>query len=238
MFHLTPKNDCLYYNIAPLQVQAFTTLKLWGDGRVTPLNKTEQPCLTVKKIQSQLSTKTVTSMQQTHGNTVYLITKENANTQPFCDALMTNTQQCALLIQHADCQPIILYDRKKKALGAIHCGWRGTVQNIIGSTIDKMKKEFHTNPKDLIALIGPSLGPDQAEFIHYKKEIPQNLWTHKNSKHFFNFWNISKEQLIDCGVPDLDIFTAKMCTASNPDLFFSYRKEKSLYRHITVAMLR
>ena len=78
---------------------------------------------------------------------------------------------------------------------------------------------------DLIAAIGPSLGPCCAEFVHYRKEIPRSFWPYKNADHHFNFWAISHDQLCEAGVPTEHIFASKLCTRCHADRFFSYRGE-------------
>ena len=75
------------------------------------------------------------------------------------DASITNRPGLLLAIQTADCVPILLVDPKKRAIAAIHAGWRGTLARIAAKTIGKMQMHFGTNPRDLLAAIGPSIGP-------------------------------------------------------------------------------
>ena len=98
------------------------------------------------------------------------------------DALITNLPGAALVIQVADCQPIIIVDPATGAVANIHSGWRGSLQNIIGATVGRMVDQYHSRPQDMVCGIGPSLGPCCAEFVNYKKEIPQKQ----------SCWNIMK----------------------------------------------
>jgi hypothetical protein len=120
----------------------------------------------------------------------------------------------------------------------IHSGWRGSIGNIIGCTLQKMTAAFGTSAGDLVAGIGPSLGPCCAEFVHYRKEIPRSLWSYKNTDHHFNFWAISHDQLCEAGVSTEHIFASKLCTRCHTDRFFSYRGEGTTGRFAAVIGLR
>ncbi len=169
------------------------------------------------------------SLHQVHGNRVVLIDKENSNSL-IGDALITDRNNIGLMVKVADCQPILLCEPKRKVVAAIHSGWRGNVQNIIKSTIDILKSHFNILPGRIIAAIGPSLGPCCAEFVNYKHELPENFLKFKVSEHHFDFWAISKQQLLDVGIPEKNIEILKICTYCNANLLFSYRREKTTGR--------
>ena len=76
------------------------------------------------------------------------------------DALVTALPDYAIAVRTADCVPVLLYDPVYKVIAAIHSGWRGTVARISQKTIRLMTERFGTNPSDLVAVIGPSIGPD------------------------------------------------------------------------------
>jgi copper oxidase (laccase) domain-containing protein len=78
-------------------------------------------------------------------------------------------------------------------------------------------------PNTLLAVISPSLGPCCAEFIHYRKELPTWMHAYQIRPHYFDFWAISRQQLIDAGVLPAHIDVATICTCCNPQ-FFSYRR--------------
>jgi hypothetical protein len=141
------------------------------------------------------------------------------------DALMTRADDAALMIKTADCQSVMLFDPVQNVVANIHSGWRGSVGNIIGSTVRAMATRFDTRPADLVAGIGPSLGPCCAEFVNFRQEIPRHLWDYKDGGDHFNFWALSRDQLVDAGVVADRIETSGLCTRCRPDLFFSYRGE-------------
>jgi YfiH family protein len=74
------------------------------------------------------------------------------------DALITRDRGVLLVVQTADCIPILLADTKRRAVAAIHAGWRGTVRRIAAKTLGRMQMEFGTRPEDVIAALGPGIG--------------------------------------------------------------------------------
>lgn len=157
---------------------------------------------------------------------------------PKADAIVTTLENRPLVIQVADCQPVLLYDPEHRAVANIHSGWRGSVADIIGTCISVMKNRFDTDPARLIAGIGPSLGPCCAEFVYFREEIPETFWKYKDAADRFNFWQISRDQLRDAGVRPENIASANMCTKCNPHLFYSYRKANTTGRFAAVIGLR
>jgi len=138
----------------------------------------------------------------------------------------------------ADCQSILLYDPIQKVIANVHCGWRGSTKNIAGRTVDVMNKRFGCNRRDLIAGISPSLGPCCAEFVNYRSEIPQKFWRYKSANDHFDFWALSREQLIAAGLLRENIETGGICTKCNTDAFFSYRGEGQTGRFASVIGLK
>ena len=130
------------------------------------------------------------------------------------------------MIQVADCQPVLLFDPNQKVIAAVHSGWRGSLQNIIGKTIISMVHHFHCSPEKIIAGIGPSLGPCCSEFVHYRKEIPGAFWKYKKNETHFDFWELSRDQMRETGVKTSNIHISGLCTKCRNDLFFSYRRQK------------
>ncbi|OQY06698.1 MAG: multicopper polyphenol oxidase [Desulfobacteraceae bacterium 4572_123] len=142
------------------------------------------------------------------------------------DAVITDIPGLNLVIQLADCQAVLMYDPIRGVVANVHSGWRGSIQNIIGATINIMERKFCTTPGDIIAGIGPSLGPCCAEFVNYRSELPESFWKYSDASNHFNFWAASSDQLCDAGVLKENIRTANICTRCNSDLFFSYRRAK------------
>jgi purine-nucleoside/S-methyl-5'-thioadenosine phosphorylase / adenosine deaminase len=179
--------------------------------------------------------------KQVHKDQVLMLNAENSfraadaeRVLGIGDAMVTDLSGAFLTIQLADCQSILLYEPKCRIVANIHSGWRGSIKNIVGRTVDVMQEHFKCRPADIIAGIGPSLGPCCAEFVHYRNEIPEIFWSYKKANNHFDFWAISRDQLIRAGVLSENIESGKLCTRCNTRIFFSYRGEGQTGRFASV----
>ncbi len=167
------------------------------------------------------------SLNQVHGKKVIIIDKNNlsqVNNQE-ADAMITNLANVGLLIQHADCQPVLFFDPIKQVVAATHNGWRGSVVNILAKTVTMMERHYSCSPENIKVVIGPSLGPCCAEFINYQQELPRQLHDFQVKKNHFDFWQISRRQLQEKGIKDENISSLEICSKCD-DNFFSYRRSK------------
>jgi len=103
----------------------------------------------------------VFALRQIHSDIVHVVSA--ASSQPSAeapkgDALITNQSGLLLVVQTADCVPILLADKKRRAIAAIHSGWRGTLQRIAEKALGRMQMEFGTHPQDVFAALGPGIG--------------------------------------------------------------------------------
>jgi hypothetical protein len=101
------------------------------------------------------------TLRQFHSSALHLATPADAGRErPWkADGLMTAEPGLLLGIQTADCIPVLVADRRRRAVAAFHAGWRGTVKRIVESGVGRMRLEFGSRPEDLIAAIGPGIGP-------------------------------------------------------------------------------
>ncbi len=193
------------------------------------------------------------TLKQFHSDVIHLF--DTASTDP-CrgDASITNRPGLLLSIQTADCVPILLVDPKKRAIAAIHAGWRGTLARIAAKTIGKMQMHFGTNPADLLAAIGPSIGPCcyevgtevATQFLSQFSDAPTyfdefRTGDEPNPIQWLNMMppghqpppkgvlldlrKANRSQLLAAGLRPQNIHTIDLCTACQPDLLFSYRKQ-------------
>jgi len=153
------------------------------------------------------------------------------------DALITDIAGLHLAIQIADCQAVVLYDPVRAVVANVHSGWRGSIENIIGTTIRKMQSDFDCRAADIYAAVSPSLGPCCSEFINYQSEIPEKFWCYRDSRNFFNFWAITRDQLAAAGIRQEQMEFSGICTKCNEHLFFSYRKKHPTGRFAAVIGL-
>ena len=100
------------------------------------------------------------TLRQIHSDVVHRVDSSNAGAKdaPQGDALFTREPGVLLVVQTADCIPILLADPKRRAIAAIHAGWRGTLRRIAAKTLGRMHMEFGTRPEDVIAALGPGIG--------------------------------------------------------------------------------
>lgn len=203
---------------------------------VLKLSMEERPrCTTQSKTQAKTQAKTQDRIQGTIDGEPSDFNLYNTQT---ADAMVTDILDLALVIQVADCQPILLLDPVKKVVGNIHSGWRGSIQNIIGKSIDAMQENFGSDPQTILAGIGPSLGPCCSEFVNYAREIPEHLWKYKNDKDHFDFWRISLDQLTEKGLKPENITLSGVCTRCAASTFFSYRDNNITGRFAAVIKLK
>jgi len=200
-----------------------------------------------KLIIKKMGMKPLIFLNQVHGTRIKILKKaENDFSESFqsgketytADGIITDIKDVFLVIQVADCQAVVLYDHETRVIANIHSGWRSSVQNIIGKCVAKMISEFGCNPDNIIAGISPSLGPCCSEFVNYKDEIPEGLWKYKiEDKDYFDFWEMSCDQLIDKGIKKANIENMEICTRCNMDKFYSYRGEKTMGRFACVISM-
>jgi YfiH family protein len=172
------------------------------------------------------------------------------------DASFTNTPGLLLGVQTADCVPILLVDPKKRAVAAIHAGWRGTLARIAQKTVGEMRMHFGSKPADILAALGPAIGgccyevgtelvteftsqfADAEEYFDELRtgEEPNPLqWLNMMPPGHqpppknvrLDLRKANRAQLLATGLPDANIFVSNLCTACHTDLLFSYRKEGS-----------
>ncbi|MBT8333347.1 MAG: peptidoglycan editing factor PgeF [Deltaproteobacteria bacterium] len=178
-----------------------------------------------QRVKKWMQAEILVSTEQIHQDKVYVVhddfeTDEEVNG---FDALITARRNIALMIQQADCQGVLLHDPVTPAIAAIHSGWRGSVLNIIEKTVAIMQQQFATKPANLQAYIGPALGPCCAEFINYRKELPEHFYRFQINGCYFDFWDISKEQLLEAGLDERKINIFRECTSCSEN-YFSYRR--------------
>jgi hypothetical protein len=189
-------------------------------------------------IRNSLAAPHLAFARQIHGTEVAIVSQSTDGRAPEADALITATAGRYLAIQVADCQAVVVYDPVRRVVGNIHSGWRGSVGNVIGRALREMTAAFGTNSRDIVAGIGPSLGPCCAEFVNYRREIPQSLWPYRTGGERFDFWSISRDQLRAAGVPAEHIATSALCTRCHTERFFSFRGEGTTGRFAAVIGLR
>jgi YfiH family protein len=154
------------------------------------------------------------------------------------DGLATREAGLMLGVQTADCVPILIADTRTRAVGALHAGWRGTVAGMVEAGARTMAEEFGSRPDDLIAAVGPSIGPCcfevggevSAEFEGAFSYAGDLISKRANGKAHIDLWGANRRQLLDVGVPPEAITVMGECTACSRlqdgrRKYFSHRAE-------------
>lgn len=185
----------------------------------------------------------ITTGKQVHGYHVTIVGKSMAGSGAgdyygaidSTDAMVTNIPGTCPMVLVADCVPILLYDPNQKVVGAVHAGWKGTLAGIVEKTVYAFREHFDTSPEDMVAGIGPSIGPCcfqvGPEVIAQIEETGKqaNLVRKRSSDgaRYFNLWKANHEQLIQAGLKAQNVELARICTCCDASrLYFSHRYEQ------------
>jgi YfiH family protein len=182
---------------------------------------------------------TLTACWQTHSADVRVV-KDKADAccdTEHCDALTSDATNILLGVKTADCVSVLVGDMRTGAYAAIHAGWRGTLSSIINRTLERMSEQYGTRAADVRAAIGPAargccyeVGGEVVASFHERFPEADSLFTPTRDGHArVDLQRANRDQLIATGVPAESIYIAPLCTMCRTDLFFSYRREKSLY---------
>ena len=195
----------------------------------------------LNKIKKAIGAEQLMFMTQAHGENILVLRQDNFGSHsgvPPADAMITDMPRIALMVKQADCQGVIIFDPGKEVVANVHCGWRGNVQNILGNVVVRMKRDFDCRHSDLLAAVGPSLGPCCAEFVSHENIFPRHFDPFMVRENYFDLWAISCWQLVSAGLKRENIELSGICTRCRTDMFYSYRAEGITGRFATVAMLR
>lgn len=145
------------------------------------------------------------------------------------DGLMTDEPNVALCAFFADCVPLLLLDPVKKAIAAVHSGWRGVYRNILQNAVDGMRENYHTNPSDLLLAIGPSIGPESFAVgddlaTQFAQKFGEDVVIYREQA-YVDLWKTVMKEAVFAGISEEKITCAGLCTVKNADTFCSYRAE-------------
>lgn len=147
------------------------------------------------------------------------------------DAIATNRPDITLFMRFADCVPVFFYDPVKRVVAIAHAGWQGTVKNIVARTVETMQVKFASQPADILAGIGPSIGPDHYEVgddvVQAVRgvlgERSPEVISRKNGRFRLDLWGTNQILLEQAGVRCVEV--AGICTACHMHDWYSHRGE-------------
>ncbi len=182
---------------------------------------------------------TLVASAQDHHTFIRRVTSEDYGTgiwkpkdMQSVDGLITNEPNVTLVTYYADCVPLFFLDPRQRAIGLAHAGWRGTVAKIGEKTVEAMAREFGSKPENLIAAIGPSIGPCcfevdtpvYEEFLNLTELRPQEFITEEGGgKYRIDLWEANRRVLLNAGVSAENITVSQLCTKCNAQWLYSHR---------------
>jgi len=184
---------------------------------------------------------------QVHGSDVIVQRKRGPQSwpPPRADAIITAERDLPLTMRFADCVPIVLFDPVKQVVGIAHAGWRGMLAGVGPATVRTMSAAFGSQPGDLIAGIGPSIGPccyevgpevvEQVEAVFGGLDgLVTRPSTNGHNPHL-DLWAANARLLAEVGVGHIEV--SGLCTASMTHEFFSHRAEKGQTGRFAAAVM-
>ncbi len=169
----------------------------------------------------------VASLKQIHSD-VCLHTDSAEGRVGAGDALITDAVGARVGVRTADCVPILLVDTRKRAVAAVHAGWRGSASEIARRAVAAMAARFGTRCEDLVAAIGPAIGACCYEVgaevaVQFRDWLPAR--SSAPSAMHLDLPEMNRRQLLAAGVDSDRIWLADLCTCCSDDRFFSWRGE-------------
>lgn len=178
--------------------------------------------------------------QQTHTTNVRVVTEKDKGkgiVKPLdytdVDGMVTNIHGICLVTFYADCVPLYFVDPVQKAIGLSHSGWRGTVGKIGKETIRKMEEQYGSDPKDILAAVGPSICKDCYEvsedvILEFRKNFKERYWKDlfyrkENGKYQLDLWKANEIIFKESGILPEHIAVTNVCTHCNSEILYSHR---------------
>lgn len=168
------------------------------------------------------------TLRQVHSNR-YLYVAGRAGRVGEGDALLTDQPGLMLGVWTADCVPVLLADRARRAVAAVHAGWRGVVLGLISEVVSAMRERFGSTAQDLVAALGPAIcgrcyvvGPEVSGL--FQRWFPERDDLTRQTT--IDLREACRRQLIECGLPPAQIAVSDLCTSCRPEEFFSYRRDR------------
>lgn len=169
-------------------------------------------------------------LNQVHGNVVVHADRLNSEL-PEADAAIASTSNTVCAIRTADCLPILICDKAGTQVAAIHAGWRSLASGIIPNTC----KQFSGAMQDCLVWLGPAIGPSAFEVGHdvleafagygwQQQDIAMGFSAQLNSKWLGNLYYLARVELQKQGILADNIYGGELCTVSDPQRFYSYRR--------------
>jgi YfiH family protein len=200
----------------------------------------------LRRLASAVGAREVVMATQVHGRNVIVVRGQSTvpGTRPEADVLVSDAPDIAIAVRAADCVPLLIADRARGVVAAVHAGWRGTAARAAVAGVDALAREFGSRPHDLIAAIGPRIGAccyevgselvDAFAAAGHERYLidrwfpatPPARGSHDRPRLRLDVARANIDQLVLAGVPEEQIHDSGLCTAMHLDVLTSYRAEK------------
>jgi YfiH family protein len=177
-------------------------------------------------------------VRQVHGRAIRVVSAgqppPDSAALPEGDAIVSNLAGATLAVVVADCVPLLIVDPRAGAAAAVHAGWRGTCAGVTRAAVEAMQDGWGTRPADLVAAIGPGIGPGDYEvgesliaaFQEAGHAASIDRWFSRTGSVLrLDLWQANVDQLVAAGVPSNQVFVAGLSTAAHPGWLESYRRD-------------
>lgn len=200
----------------------------------------------LQTLAESVDARAVAMVTQVHGQAAVVVRTGMAppDPRPEADVLLSDSPDVAVAVRAADCVPLLIADSRRGVVAAVHAGWRGTATGAATAAVEGLQREFGSSPGDLVACIGPSIGPCCYEV---GPELVDAFAAAGHARHLIDRWFLAppprrgerarprmhldvpganRDQLILAGVPEAQIYLCGLCTAMHLDVLTSYRAEQ------------
>lgn len=164
---------------------------------------------------------------QKHTDKIFLLGSSRG--PQVADSVVTKESGVLIGVQVADCVPVLIFEKEKGIIGAVHAGWRGTSAGILKKTIVMIMERYICGPGSFYIAIGPSIKgcsyvvDREVNVAVIKATGAGDYYSKKGEKYFLDLPSANKYQALSLGIPDANIWVSDECTYCNPDKFYSYR---------------
>ncbi|MCI0405313.1 MAG: peptidoglycan editing factor PgeF [candidate division Zixibacteria bacterium] len=172
--------------------------------------------------QAGFEPKTPLYLKQVHSAAILRVLDGNIPTQvPTGDAILTNSKMAFLVIQVADCLPVLFFDPVKKLIGGAHAGWKGSLLGIVSQVVRRLLLQG-SSAEDLRVWLGPSI-----RACCYEVDVERSVLfpRHPDTRRHIDLVSFNQELLVDAGVRKEKVFVDPRCTVCSPEEFPSYRRD-------------
>jgi YfiH family protein len=168
-------------------------------------------------------------MNQIHGDNIEVIDKNSPNLIDNCDGIITNLRGITLMVMVADCIPVLIFDKTKNVIAAVHAGRNSTFLKIVPKTVKKMINTFECKIQDIEVILGPSIQKCCYEVSQELVDIVVNSFGEKFvNNRLIDLQGINQKLLKDMGVNNITI--SDICTLCSKQPYYSYREDKNCGR--------